>query len=163
MLSFLLSPYGRLARKPYWLYWVLPYVGIVIAVDLFVLAQMPADRLAPSPIRTLVGLVLFWPSIAVTAKRLHDRGMTGWWSLAPFAAIVAAAVAAYWYYSMRMSGQIAEGPLLGGWTPLVGLAAGAAVLWLVLYPTINVLFLKGQHGANKYGPDPFADHTEVFT
>ncbi|MCJ1676986.1 DUF805 domain-containing protein [Streptomyces sp. APSN-46.1] len=72
---------GRARRQEYWMY-TLFNVGIII-----VLAILDAV-LSTGPL--LVGiyvLAVFLPSLAVTVRRLHDLGKSGWWyfiSLVPF-------------------------------------------------------------------------------
>ena len=63
----------------------------------------------------VVGVVLFASSLAVCAKRWHDRSKSAWWSLI-------------------------------GFVPAVG------ALWLI----IELGFLDGTRGRNRFGPDP--DH-----
>jgi uncharacterized membrane protein YhaH (DUF805 family) len=172
MLRFLFSPYGRISRKTYWLNWIVPYIALALAVVLldFVLFPIsPATGEPPPVLQSILGLAAIWPSIAVATKRLHDRGMTGWWNAAPLLLVVPLAVAAYWYYySTKMAAgdpaAVASDPALGG---IVGGAAGilfvAIVAWVILYPAINILFLRGQSGANKYGDDPLGHPADTFT
>jgi len=164
MIRFLFSPYGRISRKSYWLDWILPYFLISIACLLFDYATFsvnPRTGEPPPVFQLILAVVLFWPSIAVTAKRLHDRGMTGWWQAVPFLATVVLAVASYWYWTKMNT---------GGGDPTINLAVvdpnvaaaiviglGAAFAWVLLYPALNVLFLRGQAGPNKYGDDPLGD------
>lgn len=94
MKQFLFSFEGRTNRSAYWLKWTLPYM--VVMVVLSVIGSMfagPTDAYGmptgtPSTmymiinaISGLVGLVALWPSLAVVAKRWHDRDKSGWWTL----------------------------------------------------------------------------------
>lgn len=161
--GFMFSPFGRVSRKQYWLSYVLPTVFlyfIALIVDVAMAAQSGDAKAMPYFANALVGLFLFWPSFAVAAKRLHDRGMTGWWSLIAngFFPVAILAVAAYWYYSTRMTGEPAPDD------PTMGLAIFGAVVvfglaWLVL--TIQILFVRGQEGSNKYGEDPLPTPEDV--
>ncbi len=145
-----------MSRKSYWLRWILPYLGVSLVAVILDFALFPIDpvRQEPPPVfQGIVALVLLWPSIAVTTKRLHDRGMTGWWNVVPFLAIVLVSAAAYYYYSMQLAAGAERSP--DGQMPVpVGIALVVVGLWLFLYPLINVLFLRGQAGTNKYGADP---------
>jgi uncharacterized membrane protein YhaH (DUF805 family) len=155
--GFMFSPFGRVSRKQYWLSYVLPTVFlyfIALIVDVAMAAQSGDAKAMPYFANAVVGLFLFWPSFAVAAKRLHDRGMTGWWSLLAngFAPVVILAVAAYWYYATRMKGDGAapSDPTIG--LVFVGVAIVLVLAWLIL--TIQILFVRGHAGANKYGEDP---------
>ena len=46
-------------------------------------------------IAIIFGLILFVPSLAVTARRLHDTGKSGWWQLTayiPYVSIIASII-----------------------------------------------------------------------
>jgi len=104
---FLLSLEGRIGRQQYWLRFILP--TFVVSVILGVLAAIPLFGV----LDILYSLALIWPSIAVGAKRCHDRDRSGWF-------------------------------LLVGLIPLVG------AIWLL----IDLGFLRGTAGPNRFGPDP---------
>jgi uncharacterized membrane protein YhaH (DUF805 family) len=165
MWRFLFSPYGRMSRKTYWLNWILPYIGVSIVVTLLDFAIFPIDPVSgqPPPVfQTITGLILLWPSLATTTKRLHDRGMTGWWQLAPAIAIVPLAGAAYWYYTAKMTGAdpVTGSPVVMIMILVLSLIALAVTLYLV----VHTLFLRGQTGDNRYGPDPLApNQAEIFS
>lgn len=59
---------GRARRSEYW-YWILAnlLIGIVLGWIPFV--------------GILISIALFIPSIAVSVRRLHDIGKSGWWYL----------------------------------------------------------------------------------
>ena len=58
---------GRASRPEYWR-WVL-FTFLVSIIPLSI-------------------LVTFIPSLAVTSRRLHDKGKSGWWQIAPIASLV---------------------------------------------------------------------------
>ncbi|MEO1330177.1 MAG: DUF805 domain-containing protein [Pseudomonadota bacterium] len=62
---------GRAPRPEFW--WFVPFYGLVGLVPL----AGAVIQLAPPP-----------PSLAVTWRRRHGVGMSGWWSMFPTAAIV---------------------------------------------------------------------------
>ncbi|NOT39405.1 MAG: DUF805 domain-containing protein [Alphaproteobacteria bacterium] len=171
MFGFLFSPYGRISRKTYWLNFLLPYIAITIVATIldFAIFEINPETGEPPPVfQGILALIALWPSIATTTKRLHDRGMTGWWQAAQAAVIVALATAAYWYYTAKVAGapialptEIAdqEPSLLADAVLIMG---GAIIAWLFLYPLINALFLRGQAGPNKYGDDPLGHPSDTF-
>ncbi len=65
---------GRSRRKEYWMFFIFN-VLITLVLEFI-------DRsLGTKFIGALYGLVVLVPSIAVTVRRLHDIGRTGWWAL----------------------------------------------------------------------------------
>ncbi len=78
---------GRARRKEYWMY-VLFYFLIAIGIGIVetVLGLGGGRRDGGTfywsgPLTGLYSLALLLPSLAVTVRRLHDTGRTGWWML----------------------------------------------------------------------------------
>ena len=65
---------GRARRKQFWMY-ILFYMAIYIVVSII------AGAIGLGFIAMLYSLGLLVPSIAITARRLHDTGRSGWWQL----------------------------------------------------------------------------------
>lgn len=66
---------GRAHRTEYWmfvLFYVLIYIGLAVIEGVLG---------GPGILTLIFGLGLLVPSIAVTARRLHDTGRSGWWIL----------------------------------------------------------------------------------
>ncbi len=75
---------GRARRSEYW-YWVL-FTFIAGAVASIVDAVLHlhvynANGVSVGPVAAIVALIVLIPSIAVTIRRLHDTGRSGWWWL----------------------------------------------------------------------------------
>jgi uncharacterized membrane protein YhaH (DUF805 family) len=71
---------GRINRQKFW-------IGAVILAVINIIAQI-LDGAFGTPhagyygvIGIIVGLVLIYPSIALSAKRWHDRNKSAWWIL----------------------------------------------------------------------------------
>ncbi|HEX3883485.1 MAG TPA: DUF805 domain-containing protein [Stellaceae bacterium] len=77
--QFLLSAKGRISRSQFWLRWALPY--IVATVVLEILLFMLFDPWVAMILLYVYLLAMLWPSIAVSIKRVHDRGRSGWFIL----------------------------------------------------------------------------------
>lgn len=85
---------GRARRKEYWMFALfncIVYFGYCILAVLAVAALgrniQPAVALLAFVPLWLYALAVFIPSLAVTVRRLHDTGRSGWWfliSLVPF-------------------------------------------------------------------------------
>ena len=72
---------GRARRKEYWFY-ILDYVILAIVIN--ILCHVPFVGMLVSVLWILIGLALILPSFAVTIRRLHDTGRTGWWIILAF-------------------------------------------------------------------------------
>ena len=77
---------GRARRTEYWMFFL---VNIVIAV---VLGIVEAILGGPGILGGLYSLAVLLPSIAVTVRRLHDTGRTGWWMLVALIPVIGAIV-----------------------------------------------------------------------
>ncbi|AVM74019.1 DUF805 domain-containing protein [Magnetospirillum gryphiswaldense] len=80
MKNLLLSLNGRIPRKTYWMFFLAIIVLNVVALTLDSL--IAGDDIEAFPLFSLIiSLAMIWPSIAVSAKRWHDRDKSGWWML----------------------------------------------------------------------------------
>lgn len=153
LLSYWFSATGRTSRMDYWTRYLLPVFGAFIVasvLDQALLASREGARSA-QPFVSLTYLFFLFPSFAVPIKRLHDRGLSGWWIVPGQGLLLTLPVAAYWYYSTRVNASEAapDGLMtLLGWTALGVLA----LAWL--FVLVNLWFLRGQPFENRYGPDP---------
>jgi uncharacterized membrane protein YhaH (DUF805 family) len=141
---------GRARRPAFW--WFALFTTLAnIGASLIDAALLGLDPDGGGPVATVVGLLLFLPAVAVTWRRLHDVGRSGWWCLAPQAASVATA-----FVVLAMSASPEWGT---GTTPtafvvlaaLSGLATLAAVVAVFVW-----LVSPSQPGPNRFGPEPAA-------
>ena len=96
----------------------------------------------------VVALANKWINFALSVKRLHDRDRTGWWLLVLYLVIIVAVLLGVVTLSLpEGQRQPLEGAAVG-----VVMATSVLMLWLV----IEIGFLKGTQGPNRYGPDPLA-------
>jgi uncharacterized membrane protein YhaH (DUF805 family) len=76
---------GRSRRKEYWMFTLinfLVYVALIACILVaYFAAQSTAAGIAFGVICCLYGLAAIIPGLAVTVRRLHDIGRTGWWLL----------------------------------------------------------------------------------
>lgn len=127
------SPQGRISRREFWLYGVLPIIVVSI-----LLGWIPL-------INIVVSLACFWGAICIGFKRFHDCGYPGWWCLlniVPAFGASALAMAAIFSGSGKLI-------TLAWILSLIGLAIFIAQL-------VMVYLRVGQPGDNRYGPDPLA-------
>jgi uncharacterized membrane protein YhaH (DUF805 family) len=79
---------GRARRKEYWFFVLF---NILISIVLSVVDGISGNFSMEAGIGLLSGiyaLAVFLPSLAVTVRRLHDSGRTGWWILIAFVPLV---------------------------------------------------------------------------
>ena len=94
---------GRASRPEYW-WWLLSVLIFSVfcaLIDGAVVAPMLGfERFAEDagqPVGVIFGLAIFLPMLAVSARRLHDTGRSGWWLLLNLLPIVGSLVLLYFY------------------------------------------------------------------
>lgn len=76
---------GRARRKEYWMYQL--FVGLLMLGLLVVFGGLAALTRSQTlgylmiGVIAILGLGLMIPTLAVTTRRLHDTGRSGWWQL----------------------------------------------------------------------------------
>ena len=84
---------GRARRKEYWMYTLILTVLLIalMAIMFSALSLSDETRIETGPSGYLTVLLLFVflvvhfsPSLALTVRRLHDTGKSGWWYLIVF-------------------------------------------------------------------------------
>ncbi|MCK1653142.1 DUF805 domain-containing protein [Bradyrhizobium sp. 149] len=118
--------------------------------DLFKLFDPRAYRSPASADRaTLIlkgfGMSLFsWIYLATAIKRLHDRDRSGWWII-PF------------FVLPGLFSQFSD--LLPDSNWMLPFSLTASTLWL--WGLVELFFLRGTSGSNRFGPDPLAETEET--
>lgn len=69
---------GRASRKEYWMFTLLASVALALLISLGILTGVMMIMAG------IAALVLIVPSIALSVRRLHDAGYSGWWYLLSF-------------------------------------------------------------------------------
>ncbi|TDF38165.1 DUF805 domain-containing protein [Alteromonadaceae bacterium M269] len=88
----LFSFQGRIRRKTYWLSILsltLGY-GIFIFLVAFIGALIGLTEAVLSVVTMVLYIPLFWASLAIAAKRWHDRNKSAWWILIGIIPIIGA-------------------------------------------------------------------------
>lgn len=75
---------GRINRAKFWLGVVV--IGVVPWV--FMMLAFMVDSGFLLWIAWLLYLVVIWPAVAISIKRWHDRGKSGWWILIGFVPLI---------------------------------------------------------------------------
>ena len=99
---------GRARRKEYW-FFILWYV--VISIGLAIIDAVAGLRIGDAGIlQGLYALALLIPSLAVTVRRLHDTGRTGWWLLIILIPLIGLIVLLVFMFLDSEPGENAYGP-----------------------------------------------------
>lgn len=75
---------GRIGRRTWWLWGVAAMLGMA----LYATVLLRVAGLSATNTDLLVNLLLLWPAVAISAKRWHDRGKSGWWVLVVLVPVV---------------------------------------------------------------------------
>ncbi|MDG2522571.1 DUF805 domain-containing protein [Caulobacter segnis] len=134
---------NRIGQKDFW-------IGLLILFGANIVAG-----LVPI-IGWFVSLALIWCAIALTAKRLHDFGKSGWLQVAPMALCMIIGTVGVIMTSMG----VLMASLWGG-DPFMAMAAFSGLFGLIsIISLIYLAFLlwvglsRGDAGPNQYGPAP---------
>jgi uncharacterized membrane protein YhaH (DUF805 family) len=166
------NPDGRMNRKTWWLMFVSLSVLFVIwgaiygGAIAYVMSGLPhagdaawiaspegqqAIMGAILPIAiplTLVLYLLVWPAFAAGAKRLHDRGRSGWVMASYYAPYALFAIAGSMLPASEQAGAVPEGA--ARWLMI---AAGVICAGISLWLFVELGFLQGEPRENAYGPE----------
>jgi uncharacterized membrane protein YhaH (DUF805 family) len=146
---------GRARRSEYWYFTLANIIFSVITMIIDEILHLKIGSSNSGVLNSLYGLVMFVPSIAVSVRRLHDIGKSGWLLLIAYVLIIVAGVG---LVATSMSALMGGGglPALGASFIIAILVIVAVAIWML------ILFCKeGDQGANKYGADPKADAEEI--
>jgi len=88
--QFYLSADGRVNRKQWWLYLILPLFILSIIASIIDAATGHDPQQGLGPVTAIFSLLVLYPSIVVYIKRFHDRDKSGWWVLIALIPIIGA-------------------------------------------------------------------------
>jgi uncharacterized membrane protein YhaH (DUF805 family) len=96
----------------------------------------------------IAAIALVWINTATTAKRLHDRNHSGWWAIA----VLTVNRLSYVYYGLLFGLYFGVDVSAARELLLVMFAVALSALqtWIV----IELFFMIGTDGLNRFGPDP---------
>ena len=72
---------GRARRKEYWMFFLINLIILVVLSIIDNLIGTVTRQGGPGVLQGLYSLAVLIPTLAVTVRRLHDTGRTGWWIL----------------------------------------------------------------------------------
>lgn len=136
---------GRLRRQHFWISWlILLGAGVVVGWIPF--------------LGLLLSLVMIWPNLAITVKRLHDMGKSGWFAVIPWVANIVGFIAIIGAVGTAV---ITNPQALESDDPSVALSMLGSMmggLGIMLLVGLGFLLWIGvtdsQRGDNRFGPNP---------
>ena len=162
---------GRATRAEFW-WWVLGTAVVSILLSILDGIIFGFDFDSASVFQPIFGLAILLPGMAVTARRLHDIGQTGWWQLvwhsiawvswmplvsAIVAIVVISEVGGIAFDTMWTSAGFGDAGILLAFVTLVASLVSALVITIPLVVwAVYWLTQRGQTGPNQYGADPRA-------
>ncbi|HEY3949117.1 DUF805 domain-containing protein [Phenylobacterium sp.] len=139
---------GRTTRLGYWRQNLL--FSILLGFDM-VLTVASAASLRRGAAILLVPLpALIVAAVAVGVRRLHDRDRSGWW------------LVVFWLFPTLLSAGAQEVAHLGGPAAVEAALLSLPGLGLSLWGVVEMGFLSGSRGVNRFGDNPTAPIVEVF-
>ena len=73
---------GRARRSEFWYFGLAVFlVSLIISIIEIATGMVDIESGGTGILNIIVTLLIFVPSISVTARRLQDRGWSGWWQL----------------------------------------------------------------------------------
>jgi uncharacterized membrane protein YhaH (DUF805 family) len=99
---------GRARRRDYW-FFILWYV--IISIGLAIIDTVAGLRIGNAGVlQSLYALAVLIPGLAVTVRRLHDTGRTGWWVLIVFIPLIGMIVLLVFMFLDSQAGENEHGP-----------------------------------------------------
>ena len=84
-----LGVHGRLGRRSFWLHGVL---GLTV-FSVVAMALLEIAGVRPELAEKTANLLVIWPLLAISAKRWHDRDLSGWLALVLLVPVIGQLVA----------------------------------------------------------------------
>ncbi len=144
VITALFDIHGRLSRGGFILF---AFAG---SACLVLIAWLLRDEL---PERAELLLLVLSPlaalSILAVIRRLHDRGRSGWWFLVIYVVPIFLLASSVWLLDLLRANGLSESTARFA-RPVFVAVAMTPLLWAF----VELYFLRGTRGPNRFGPDP---------
>lgn len=139
---------GRARRKEFWMFMLIAtIISLVLARLDSAFGLAGHGVIGDGPINDIYQILIFVPSMAVGARRLHDIGRSGWWQLAFLVPTLLVGIGA---------AEATQGSPI---TLFIGLATFVAILiWLIVWWAS-----PGKPERNKWGMSPNQASQTTYT
>jgi len=157
---------GRASRPEYWFFFLFILIWNIIAgiIDWQFFTQITTTETggvdtvtatSARPVQSIVGLIVFFPHLAVAFRRMHDTGRSGFYALLPILLIVGAL--AVLIFGIGIANQFHGGTLDILFTRATLLIVIPTLIVLCVSPLLVLWWLArpSQPGTNQYGPNPY--------
>ena len=136
----------RASRSEFWWFYLFTFL---LNIPLSILSYLSTIG---EILNLLASIAISWLIWMVTIRRLHDTNKSGWYSVIPFATLLAMVLLAL-IFSDAFETEAAA----------VGLVAVLIVGWIaVLIYMIVLLVQPGTVGPNRFGPDPLMENYQDY-
>ena len=126
---------GRATRKEFWMFTLInTIVNIIVAVALTIIVGEYKGLIF---IPTLYTLAVFIPSLAISCRRLHDIGKSGWWILITLVPFIGSLLLFSFYVIDSQTGTNKYGPNPKG----DGYVQKNPNVWATIIAIVVILFL----------------------
>jgi len=142
---------GRARRSEFW-FWVLAIILGVLIIAIIETILGLSHGGDSGPIMGLFILIILLPGLAVTFRRLHDIGRSGWWVGGYYLAWIA-----YFIFLTSLAASVSVVAVADTSTiAAIGIFGMVFLIGAMLYliPLLVFFCMDSQKGPNKYGPNP---------
>jgi uncharacterized membrane protein YhaH (DUF805 family) len=136
----------RSSRQEYWMFVLFNFLFSILAqvIDLQLGIEIfRIEKEVVGPVALVYNLAVFIPTLAVTVRRLHDIGKSGWYILSPVGLMIAGTLLVF-----LLTAFLGENFLVL-MTILLGLIFLGILVWF-----ITLMATPGKPGPNKWGDNP---------
>lgn len=148
---------GRSRRKEFWMFVLFYIIFKVVAQVLDGLLGLSWGSMGGGVLNSIYSLAMIVPSLAVSVRRFHDTGRSGWWCVWFLLAFIVTFIAYLIYLiplaiSMGLSAEDMDASVIMQFI-------GPTMVWLLVFFVIGIIEIvmlarDSQPGTNKWGPNP---------
>jgi uncharacterized membrane protein YhaH (DUF805 family) len=149
-LQFYSSFKGRATRYDFNVYYALVmFIGSIVAglIDWSIQGEALITQNAPTIFSNAWNVIIIWPTLAVTCRRLHDLDYSGWWQ----AAVYLLPIVFIGFLVMTFGFAILGNPFAAGTSMILAFLA-IVIFYLGFFVILSCI--RGTKGPNRFGADP---------